>query len=152
MAGSNAKHPGGRPTVMTPEVLVKLETAFSYDSTIEEACFFADINPDTYYRYVKEHPEFSERVKALRQKPILAARKKVIEEIENDTKNAQWYLERKRKDEFSQKIEQEHSGGEDPVRLLLERYGITEEIKKEATDDRKDDEPIQSSSESPTQP
>lgn len=99
------KHPGGRPTVMTEAVIGKLEQAFAYDSTIKEACFYAGINPDTYFAYAKEHPEFSERVEALRQRPILAAREEVVKAIKTDPRNAQWYLERKRKDEFSIKQE-----------------------------------------------
>lgn len=122
MGKSNA----GRPTVMTEDTLGKLEQAFAFDATVEEACFFADINPDTYYRYVKEHPEFSERVRALRQKPVLKARETIVQGLE-DPNNARWYLERKRKAEFSTRSETEISGG-DPVRLLLEKYGVTEEI------------------------
>ena len=37
----------GRPTIMTPQVLQKLELAFSYGCTDDEACFFADIAPTT---------------------------------------------------------------------------------------------------------
>lgn len=141
MAKSNA----GRPTVMTETTLGKLEEAFAYDATIEEACFYADINPDTYYRYVKEHPEFSERVKALRQRPILKARQTVVAAL-NDAKNAQWYLERKVKAEFSPRSEIEHSGGADPVKVLLDKYGVTEEKEN----DRQNDEPVQGSSKSTT--
>jgi hypothetical protein len=90
---------------MTEIVLGKLQEAFAYDCSVEEACFYADINPDTYYSYVKKHPDFSERVKALKQRPILAARQKVIKDIEDNVDTAKWYLERKRKSEFSNKTE-----------------------------------------------
>ena len=49
----------GRPTIMTPQVLQKLELAFSYGCTDDEACFFADIAPATLYNYQKEYPEFT---------------------------------------------------------------------------------------------
>ena len=108
-----AKHTGnsvarrsiGRPTAINDIVLGKLQEAFAYDSSIEEACFYADINPDTYYVYVKKNPAFSERVKALRQRPILAARQKIVKDIETNVDTAKWYLERKRKSEFSTKTE-----------------------------------------------
>jgi hypothetical protein len=138
MAKSNA----GRPTVMTESTLGKLEEAFAYDSTVEEACFYANINPDTYYVYVKQHPEYSERIAALRQRPVLAARRKVVTEIDNDTKNAQWYLERKRKQEFGANLLVDQ--GENPIRILLDAYGLG------GDDDTKTDESIQSSSTSQT--
>lgn len=104
--------PAGRPLAVTEAVLGKLQEAFAYDATIEEACFYADINPDTYYTYVKKHPEFSERVKALRQRPILAARKKIVTEIETDVNTAKWYLERKSRAEFAQRQEFTGADGE----------------------------------------
>lgn len=94
-----------RPTKMTEVTLGKLEQAFAYDSSIEEACFYADINPDTYYAYVKAHPEFSERVKALRNRPVLDARQKVVSSIKADVKVAQWYLERKAKKEYGANVD-----------------------------------------------
>lgn len=96
---------GGRKTVMIPAVLGKLEHVFALDGTVEEACFYADINPDTYYTYVKTHPEFSERVEALKMKPVLAARETVIKDL-NTPSGAQWYLSRKRKIEFGTGEEQ----------------------------------------------
>jgi hypothetical protein len=39
---------GGRPTVMTEEVMRKLEEAFSLDCTDEEACAYAGIGERTY--------------------------------------------------------------------------------------------------------
>lgn len=140
MAKSNAKHPGGRPTVMTPMVVKKLEEAFAVGCSDAEACFYAGIPKQTLYNYQKKHPGFIDRKEALKERPILLARQKVVRELESDVKNAQWYLERKRKDEFSQKTELEHTGGEDPIKVLLDKFGVTEAIE----DDRKNDEPVQS--------
>ena len=125
----------GRPTKMTEIVIGKLEEAFAYGASDREACFYADINPDTLYAYQKEHPEFSERKEALKERPILAARQKVVQEIQNDVKNAQWYLERKRKDEFSQRTE---IGGseQNPIRMMIEKFGLD---KIEDENDREDD-------------
>ena len=94
-----------RPTKMTKAVLGKLEQAFAYGSSDKEACFYADINPDTLYEYQKQHPEFTERKEALKERPVLQARQKVVGDIKNDVKVAQWYLERKRKSEFAQRQE-----------------------------------------------
>jgi len=110
MAGSNTSNqltrkPLGRPSAMTETVLGKLQEAFAFDCSIEEACFYADINPDTYYVYVKKNPAFSEKVKALKQRPVLLARQSVINGFAEDPNLALKYLERKRKSEFSTKVE-----------------------------------------------
>ncbi len=117
----------GRPTKMTEIVIGKLEEAFAYGASDREACFYADINPDTLYAYQKEHPEFSERKEALKERPILAARQKVVQEIQNDVKNAQWYLERKRKDEFS--LRQEVTGA-DGEKLISGLAGLVSEAQE----------------------
>lgn len=133
-----------RPTKMTKDTLGKLEQAFAYDSTIEEACFFADINPDTYYSYVKENPEFAERVKSIRNRPILSAREKVVKEIKTDVNTAKWYLERKKKNEFAARSEVTGGDGESLVGELLKAYGI----KEGKQNDREDDEAVPGSSKS----
>jgi hypothetical protein len=88
----------GRPTVMTPEVLKKLEEAFAIGASDREACFYADISDKTLYNYQSEHPEFVQRKEALKERPVLLARQKVVEAIKEDVKNAQWYLERRSSD------------------------------------------------------
>lgn len=103
------KHPGGRPTVITPEVIRKLEEVFAFGGTDKEACFYAGIGTSAFYDYQKENPEFVERKEALKQKPILKARQTVIKNLDNP-ETAKWYLARKRKEEFSERQELEASG------------------------------------------
>lgn len=91
---------GGRPTVMTDEVLAKLEYVFAMGGTDTEAIFYAGISKDALYDYQKEHPEFTERKEALKESPILKARTTVIESLEHPD-HAKWYLERKTKGEFA---------------------------------------------------
>lgn len=99
----------GRPTVMTPEVLSKLEYAFAMDCTDEEACSYADISTTSLYKYQNEHPEFAERKQALKQKPFLKARETVVKSLDKPDM-ALKYLERKKKKEFSQSIDLELKG------------------------------------------
>lgn len=94
------KNKGGRPTVMTPETLAKLEQAFAIDATVEEACSYADIGRDAFYDYLKKSPEFSDRIADLRNRPILKARQTVVQKMDENYSNAMDYLKRKRKDEF----------------------------------------------------
>lgn len=94
----------GRPTVMTEEVLRKLEYAFMRGLTDIEACLYADIGTTTLYDYCKENPEFAERKEALKKHPTAKARLNVTEAIEKgDADLSKWWLERKAKDEFSTK-------------------------------------------------
>lgn len=113
----------GRPTVMTETMVKKLEEAFAFGATDAEACFYAGITKQTLYSYQKKFPEFVDRKEALKQRPILLARKKVVDEIEADVKNAQWYLEKKAKD-FTPKAE--IAVEFDPAKKLLEEFGLLE--------------------------
>jgi len=105
IASLSRKGIGGRPTSVTTEVIGKLEQAFAIGASDKEACFYADIHPDTLYAYQKKYPQFSDRKEALKLRPILAARQKVIDDINKDDNTAKWYLERKLKSEFSTKTE-----------------------------------------------
>lgn len=97
---------GGRPTVMTQDTVNKLEQAFSMGCSDLEACLFADISKQTLYDYQDKHPEFADRKAMLKQKMIFKARSVIVEALNNKDKNtAQWLLERKVKDEFSTKVE-----------------------------------------------
>lgn len=98
--------PEGRPIVFTPEVIQKLEQVFAMDGTVKEACLYAGISPSTYYDWVKDLPELSERFEALREKPVLKARETVINSLKTPD-GARWYLERKRRKEFGVRPEEE---------------------------------------------
>ena len=99
------KNKGGRPTVMTKEVVAKLETAFAIDATVEEACGVADISRDAFYDYLKKNPKFSDRMATLRNEPILKARETVTRKLSESYQNAMDYLKRKRKAEFGDNSE-----------------------------------------------
>lgn len=100
----------GRPTVVTTEVVSKLEYAFVYDSTVEQACLYAGISTKTYYRFVEKEPDFRDRIAELREASILVLRQTVLSEAVEDADKALKYLERKRKREFSLRTEIAHSG------------------------------------------
>lgn len=100
----STKHAGGRPTVITADVVAKLEQAFAIDCTVEEACSYADISRDAFYDYLKRNPTFSDRIARLRERPVLAARQTVVKALAQP-QHAQWYLQRKRKTEFSERTE-----------------------------------------------
>lgn len=82
-------------------VLEKLRQAFAIDATIEEACFYADIDPKTYYNWKNAKPEQFQKLEQLRNTPILAARQTLANAVKTDHAMALKYLERKRKAEFA---------------------------------------------------
>lgn len=95
----------GRRTVMTKKVLDNLKEAFLLDCTDEEACAKAGIGTTTLYRYLKQNPEFRDKIQAWKQNMFLIARKSMARDIETDGKLALAYMERKKKDEFSPRQE-----------------------------------------------
>ena len=90
---------------MTPAVVAKIIEAFKLDVTVEEACTYANISKDTYYRRIKEDEEFSDEMERARMYASMVARQTVIREIQQDGDLALKYLERKRKAEFSPRSE-----------------------------------------------
>jgi len=133
-----------RPTKMTPETLDKLRQAYLIGANDKEAYGYAGISHETFYNYIEKHPEFREKITIWQNEPILKARKTIVDGLD-DAKNAQWYLERKRKKEFSTRSELEQTG-KDPVAEILKAVGLTggEGANEQ---NRSDDESIQSSSE-----
>jgi len=96
-----------RPTVMTQEVIEKLEYAFSLGCSDNEACLHADISPATLYKYQESNPEFSERKAVLKESPIFLARQSVLKGLKDDPDLALKFLERRKKAEFSLRHELE---------------------------------------------
>lgn len=96
----------GRPTVMTDETIDKLQESWAMGCSDLEACCYANISSAALYNYQKAHPEFVERKAVLKERMVLKAREVVHKALqEGDKDMAKWYLERKKKDEFSTKVE-----------------------------------------------
>jgi predicted DNA-binding protein YlxM (UPF0122 family) len=95
----------GRPTVDTPELRQKIEEVTALDASIEEVAFYAGISRETYYQIIKKDKVFSDRLEALRNKPVLKARQTAIQKLGESYQNAMDYLKRKRKLEFGDNID-----------------------------------------------
>ena len=100
----------GRPTVMTPDVIQKLEDAFMNSFTDREACFYAGIALQTLYNYSKEYPAFLERKENLKLSPNLIAKKNLVKGIDGSLDQSRWWAQHKMGDEFAPKTKTEHSG------------------------------------------
>ena len=71
----------GRPTVMTPEIIDKLEEGFLMGFTDREACLFAGIAPSTLYDFCQEDKEFSERKELLKEQIKMRAKQNIAHGI-----------------------------------------------------------------------
>ncbi len=88
-------------------VIAKLEHAWSCGCPDVEAVLYAGISIDmlNYTIYVKQ-PELRKRRDELKERPAMNARINVAESIKKkDLENSKWYLERKKKKEFSSRVE-----------------------------------------------
>lgn len=90
----------GRPTKINEEELRKFETAFKMGCNNSEACAYADVPERTFYDYLRDNQDFSHKIDKWKKNPILRAKHTIYQNLE-DIKTAQWYLERKCKQEFS---------------------------------------------------
>jgi len=66
---------------MTEETVKKLLDAFSYSFTDLEACIYADISRETFYKYIKKNPEFADTKEALKSKPNIKAKMNKVKAI-----------------------------------------------------------------------
>ena len=81
------KKANGRPTKMTLLVVGKLEEAFSFGCTDNEACAYAGINKSTLYDYCKKNEEFSSRKELLKDMPTFKAKRIVDNSLNDDDLN-----------------------------------------------------------------
>ena len=94
----------GRPTSITKEVVSKLEAAFSTGANITQACFYADISRDTYYRWLNENPELSDRFEVLKEQQILKAKDNIYRSIQAGNVGDSWRLLEKRDPDYKEKV------------------------------------------------
>lgn len=95
----------GRPTKYSPEVVVKLEAAFNNGYNVTEACQYAGIHKDTYYRWIEDIDGFSDQMEIARAMPNRKAKEVLAGAIQGgDTNAAKYWLDRRDPD-FKQKGE-----------------------------------------------
>lgn len=120
----------GRPTVMTPATIDKLEEVFSLGGSDLEACGYAGISKTALYEYQNANPDFAERKSFLKEKPILLARRSVLAHIADDGDLALKFLERKNKAEFS--VRSELTGAEGKPLIMAGEVAQKHEIGADA--------------------
>lgn len=103
---------GGDRTCFTPAVAEKLRQAFEIAATDLEACRFAGISAEALYNHQRKYPEFVKYKEWLKETPDLAARNVVARAAQTSLGAAQWWLERRKKAEFSTRSEVTGADGE----------------------------------------
>lgn len=112
-----------RPTKMTPECIEKLEHAFAKGLNDTEACLLVDICADTLDSYEAKHPEFVDKKKRLRSKPLMKAKLNIVDSVEEgDISDSKWYLERRDPD-FKPKKETDINLNphEDFIKMMIDK-------------------------------
>lgn len=80
------KNLGGRPTVMTEEVVAKLVEGFKADFTIDEACRYAGIDQSTYFRRRQVDEAFCKEMDSAKDYVLIKAKKNIQTAVdEGDT-------------------------------------------------------------------
>lgn len=88
---------------LTLDVYLALEMAFSMGFDAVEACAAAKISRRKYNKLIEKYPLLLEKVEQWKSNPVMLAKSVVMEQIgQGNLQAAQWWLERRKKDEFSQ--------------------------------------------------
>jgi hypothetical protein len=123
----------GRPTVMTPEVIEKIEEELKNGATLAHASFLADISLRTLYNYFDSNPEFKQRCELLQGMVAYRARVNIKNKIEaGDIDTSKYWLDRKDKD-FKQK--QDITTNDESLNPVLVKF-ITDEGSRNTHPDR----------------
>jgi hypothetical protein len=93
--------PFGRPTVMTKQVLQKLEIAFKIGASDRLACYFAGISERTFYNYCEKYPDFMHQKEDFKQTPVFNSLRNIALAISSGSVSDSWqYLSKKQRKEF----------------------------------------------------
>ena len=83
------------------EVVAKLQYAFSIGAKPKEACCYADISTDSFYRYCRKYPEFRDKIAVLQSTITMLARINLYNFIvKGNWKATKFVLERRRPEEY----------------------------------------------------
>ena len=97
MGRSVTKSNAGRPTIYTDELVTKLESILKIGGSVVEACSYAMISKETYYRWLEEKPDFMTKMEAAQRYPDIVAKNIVVDSMtkNKDVTTAKWWLEKR---------------------------------------------------------
>ena len=119
----------GRPTVMTVELVEKLEHAFMMGLNKTEACLYAGIDRNTLYSYIDRNPSFKDRIDTLRENVTMRAKMNIYDDVfDGEVSTSKWHLERTNK-EYNPKTQIDHTtsdGSMKPTTIEIVAGGTNE--------------------------
>lgn len=112
----------------TPERIKKIYEALRLGLSYKSSAQYGGISEDTFYEWIKVHPEFSEGIKQAE----IESEKELVEYIRNDVswQSKAWMLERRLPERWGrvERVKQEISGPSgQPVQLEV---SLSEKLKK----------------------
>lgn len=119
------------------KVISDLKAGLQRDFTIIEACVYAGITSDTYYRWLKESDEFREEMDRARQHMSELSKKVIMDAVEKgDKDSAKWWLERRKKELYSTRTETDlTSKGDKITGYVVEIIDKTSDIEPHEEED-----------------
>lgn len=136
------KNPMGRPTDMTIATVTKLLTAFNNDYNVTQACGYAGIATQTYYRWCKENSYFSDKMAEAKEAPNRKAKEVVIQAIAAGDANLGFRWLERRDPDYKPKAEVDNN-----VALGETREKIKEFLDDDSADDVSEQPPATDSTE-----
>lgn len=104
---------------LTDDMRSKIEEVAALDGSVEEMAYYCDVSRQTIYNWLEEDKKLFDKVERLRERPVLKARQTIAKSLDQP-QSAQWYLTRKRKKEFAERIENTGADGKDLVGQFTE--------------------------------
>lgn len=114
------KKKAGRTSKYSETIVSKLELAFKNDFNVSQACDYANISRDTYYKWLEEKKGFSDRMEAAKSNLIRTAKINLARAVrKGDLDTSKWVLERRAKEEYSQRQDLDLTGS---IPVVIEGY------------------------------
>ena len=98
----------GRPKADIDEYFRRILPLLQRGCSVSEACLEADVPRTTVQDYITSDKKFSAKIEAAKNTINILAQKNISEAIEQgDFRSSEWWLERKKKKEYSTRTEQD---------------------------------------------
>jgi len=95
----------------TPERVKAITDALRLGVTVEDACEYGDISAETFYKWLREKPDFAEAVKKSFASATVALVGRIRREAEEGAwQAAAWLLERRHPERWGRRVVQQTGG------------------------------------------
>lgn len=108
-----------RPTKYNEQTHKRICTALSAGNTRKDSAEYAGVSEATFGRWIKEYPEFEEDVQKAEADAVVRNVAIIQQAASKTWQAAAWWLERRRKNEWSAKTEVGNADGE-PMKIVVE--------------------------------